>query len=49
MSVCLLVMFVSPAKTAELIELRFGKLTRLGLMGTMYEMGGVEISPRRTI
>jgi len=29
-SVCLLVMFVSPAKTAETIEMPLGRLTRVG-------------------
>ena len=30
LSVCLLVTFVSPAKTAELIEMPFGSVTRVG-------------------
>jgi len=42
-SVCLLVTFVSRAKTSEPIEMKFGVLTRMGAQRTTYYIG-VEIA-----
>jgi len=42
LSVCLFVMFVSAAKTAELIEMPIGRSTRVGTRN--YVLDGVEIT-----
>ena len=43
LSVCLLVTFVSPAKTAERIEMPFGRLTYVGPRN--HVLDGVQIPP----